>query len=134
MVMSIALVAVLVAAAPPRHVERELVPRLSPTTQLGVSLEERRAEAAYLKNIRMGTFPTKQPASRPVLTFPRKYPDDSVRESEGGAPGPTERQAAGGYLTPMGSMPIVPGAQEPTLTVALAHPLTTGPSACPDPG
>ena len=76
MVMSIALVAVLVAPLRLGTSSASSTPVYTPTTQLGVSLEERRAEAAYLKNIRMGTFPTKQPASRPVLTFPRKYPDN----------------------------------------------------------
>jgi hypothetical protein len=46
------------------------------TSQLGVSVEERRAEAAYLNNIRMGTLPREEPVSRPAVTYPRNYPDN----------------------------------------------------------
>jgi hypothetical protein len=76
MVMSIALVAVLIA--PLRF--GTSVPSASPTyqaaSQLGVSLEERKAEAAYLANTRTGTLPREQPASRPLVTYPRNYPDN----------------------------------------------------------
>jgi hypothetical protein len=74
-VMSVALVAVLVA---PLRIGTS-VPSASPpqlsAAELGVSLEERRAEAAYLANIRLGTLPQEVPAGRPVVTFPRNYPD-----------------------------------------------------------
>src|SRR4029079_11225474 len=51
-------------------------PSYRPASQLGVSLEERRVEAAYLANIRMGTFPTKEPARRPGVQDTRNYPDN----------------------------------------------------------
>jgi anti-sigma factor RsiW len=74
-VMSVALVAVLVA---PLRIGTS-VPSASPAelsaAELGVSLEERRAEAAYLANIRLGTLPQEEPAGRPVVTYPRNYPD-----------------------------------------------------------
>lgn len=75
MVMSVALVAVLIA--PLRF--GTSVPGTNPVYQSasqGVSLEERRAEAAYLANIRVGTLPREQPASRPLVTYPRNYPDN----------------------------------------------------------
>jgi hypothetical protein len=76
MVMSIALVAVLIA--PFRF--GTSVPGGNPVyhsaSQLVVSLEERRAEAAYLANIRAGALPRNAPAGRPVVTYPRNYPDN----------------------------------------------------------
>ena len=76
MVMSIALVAVLVAPFRVGTTTSSSAPTYLPSSQLGVSLEERRTEAAYIAKIRMGTFPTKEPASRSVVTYPRKYPDN----------------------------------------------------------
>ena len=76
MVMSIALVAVLVAPFRVGTSTTSIAPTYLPSSQLGVSLEERRTEAAYIAKIRMGTFPTKEPASRSVVTYPRKYPDN----------------------------------------------------------
>jgi len=76
MVMSIALVAVLVAPFRVATPATSSAPTYLPSSQLGVALEERRVEAAYLANIRMGTFPTKEPASRPVVIYPRNYPDN----------------------------------------------------------
>ena len=76
MVMSIALVAVLVAPFRVGTTTSSSAPTYLPSSQLGVSLEERRTEAAYIAKIRMGTFPTKEPVSRAVVTYPRKYPDN----------------------------------------------------------
>jgi hypothetical protein len=76
MVMSVALVAVLVAPFRVGTSTTSIAPTYLPSSQLGVSLEERRTEAAYIAKIRMGTFPTKEPVSRAVVTYPRKYPDN----------------------------------------------------------
>lgn len=76
MVMSIALVAVLVAPIRVGTSTASSTPTYAPSSQLGVSLQERRAEAAYLANIRTGTFPTKELVSRPAVTYPRNYPDN----------------------------------------------------------
>ena len=76
MVMSIALVAVLIApfrfgtpvpAPSPVH---------QPASQLGVSLEERRAEDAYLARVRTSTFVRDDAAAQPVVVIPRRYPDN----------------------------------------------------------
>jgi hypothetical protein len=76
MVMSIALVAVLIAPFRLGPSTTGSTPVYVSTSQLGVSVEERRAEAAYLNNIRMGTLPREEPVSRPAVTYPRNYPDN----------------------------------------------------------
>jgi hypothetical protein len=76
MVMSIALVAVLVAPFRVSTATASPTPVYQSSSQPAVSLEERRTEAAYIAKIRMGTFPKEEPASRPVVTYPRKYPDN----------------------------------------------------------
>ena len=76
MVMSVALVAVLVAPLRIGTSAPTTTPAYQPSSQLGVSLEERRAEAAYLANIRMGTIPRTPAVSRSVGTYPRIYPDN----------------------------------------------------------
>jgi hypothetical protein len=75
-VMSFALVAVLVAPLRIGGSAPSAAPARPSVEQLGVSLAERRAEAAYLANIGQGTFPKEEPAARPVITFPRNYPDN----------------------------------------------------------
>jgi hypothetical protein len=76
MVMSVALVAVLIAPLRFGTSVPSANPVYEPASQLGVSFEERQAEAAYLANIRMGTLPREQPVSRLVVTYPRNFPDN----------------------------------------------------------
>jgi hypothetical protein len=74
--MSFALVAVLVAPLRIGGPVPSAAPARPSVEDLGVSLAELRTEAAYLANIGQGTFPKAEPATRPVITFPRNYPDN----------------------------------------------------------
>ena len=80
MVMSVALVAVLVAPLQVGGIAASTTnaDSIGPsTTQPATSPEERRAEAAYLASIRFGTLPESKPAAgRPSGTVPRNYPDN----------------------------------------------------------
>lgn len=77
MVMSVALVAVLVAplrlgtSSPSAPVDQ-------PAPVWGVSLAERQAENDYIRRMRQGTLPVSQPDNRPTGMFPRYV--DGVRE------------------------------------------------------
>jgi anti-sigma factor RsiW len=74
-VMSMALVAVLVAPLRIGTSAPSAAPDIPSASSLGVSLEELRAENAYLAGTRTGTLPREEPVVRPV-TFPRNYPDN----------------------------------------------------------
>ena len=76
MVMSVALVAVLIAplqigGAPPSS-----APSAAPVDRSVVSLIERRIEADYISSTHEGTLPASQPVARPAGTFPRNFPDN----------------------------------------------------------
>ena len=77
MVMSIALVAVLVAPFRVGTSTTSSAPRLSavePARRLASRSAGSRPPIS--PTIRMGTFPKEEPASRPVVTYPRNYPDN----------------------------------------------------------
>jgi hypothetical protein len=76
LVMSVALVAVLVAPLRVGSATPSTPPADLPSAALlAASPEERRAEAEYLSNVHQGTFPEARPEARPTGTFPRNYPD-----------------------------------------------------------
>ena len=76
LVMSVALVAVLVAPLRVGSAAPTAVPQTLPSAALlAASPEERRVEAEYLANVHQGTFPDTKPVDRPSGTFPRNYPD-----------------------------------------------------------
>ena len=110
-------------APPARHARPPSDPLRPPASSSGRRL--RRASGASRpptsRRVRQGTLPVSEPADPAAGTSPARYPDDIRPDTEGGEPGRAERRAAGGYLTPMGSMPIVPGAQEPNAHRTLAR-------------
>jgi hypothetical protein len=88
MVMSIALVAVLVAplrfgaSAPSPNPTHETA------VQLGASLEERRAEASYLARVRVSPLVVTGPTRPSPTELPRRYPDNVHRDWKEVAPVP----------------------------------------------
>jgi hypothetical protein len=76
MVMSVALVAVLVAPMRIGGADPSSRPAAAPISINPVSLAERRVEADYISSTRQGTIPATQPVVRPAGTFPRNYPDN----------------------------------------------------------
>ena len=125
MVMSVALVAVLVA---PLQLGGPTSPSSAPAgpsaAEQAASREASRVEAAYIASIRQGTLPATGAGCDPAdRNAPRAIPRRHPSRTEGGEPGGADWQAAGGYLTPMGSMPIVRAAQEPNGHVRSRAPL-----------
>lgn len=78
MVMSVALVAVLVAPISIGTSTPSSSPAYPPASQLGVSPEERQAENDYIRRVRQSTLPASGPIVREVGTWPRYV--DGVRE------------------------------------------------------
>jgi hypothetical protein len=76
MVMSVALVAVLIAPLQIGGAAPSSGPAAAPVDRSPVSLRERRVEADYISNTHQGTLPASQPALRPAGTFLRNYPDN----------------------------------------------------------
>ena len=76
MVMSVALVAVLIAPLRFGGPGPSSAPTAAPEAQGSVSLTERRVEADYISSTHQGTLPASQPVVRPAGTFPRNYPDN----------------------------------------------------------
>ena len=77
MVMSVALVAVLIAPLQLGTMPSS-DPALQPISQVGNGLQERQAEIDYLRRSRQGTLPTSEPIFRRSGTYPRYI--DGVRE------------------------------------------------------
>jgi len=77
LVMSVALVAVLVAPLRLGGTNLTAIPTQPTAAELAVDARERRIEAAYIASVRQGTLPESAPAvRRPTGTFPARYPDD----------------------------------------------------------
>ena len=76
MVMSVALVAVLIAPLRIGGAFLSANPTAAPIDASPVSIVERRAEADYISKARHGTFSDTQPVVRRAETFPRNYPDN----------------------------------------------------------
>ena len=76
MVMSVALVAVLIAPLRIGGATPSSSPAASPFNLAPVSLSERRVEADYILRARRWTLPDGQLAIEPAGTFPRTYPDN----------------------------------------------------------
>jgi anti-sigma factor RsiW len=75
-VMSIALVAVLIAPLRIGGVSPSSVPTAAPNDRNVVSLKERRVEADFISRARHGTLPETQPVVRRAEQVPRIYPDN----------------------------------------------------------
>ncbi len=76
MVMSVALIAVLMAPLRIGGPSLSADPAVSTIDANPVSLSERRVEADYISKARHGTLPDGQPVLRRAETFPRNYPDN----------------------------------------------------------
>jgi hypothetical protein len=78
MVMSVALVAVLIAPLRIGGAPASSAPAAPAAPQAIelVSLSERRVEAEYISSTHQGTLPADQPVARPAGTYPRNYPDN----------------------------------------------------------
>ena len=80
MVMSMALVAILIAPLQIGGAVPSSSPTAAPAALDQPSLMERQIEATYLSNIRHGALPVSKPVVRPAVepavVFPRNYPDN----------------------------------------------------------
>ena len=76
MVMSVALVAVLIAPLRFSGAASTSAPTAAPVDRNPVSLTERRVEADYILSTHQGTLPASQPVVRSAGTYPRNYPDN----------------------------------------------------------
>ncbi len=76
MVMSVALVAVLVAPLRIGTATSSPAPTAAPVDSSLVSINERRVEAAYIQKVQHGSFDDDQPVATEAGIFPRKYPDN----------------------------------------------------------
>jgi hypothetical protein len=80
MVMSVALVAVLIApmriGGPAPFISPFADQPARPTIVDAVTLTERRVEAEYISSIQQGTLPASEPVAEPAGSYPRNYPDN----------------------------------------------------------